>query len=350
MPPGADPAFAVRQSAVVSRVDDVTILRFRGPGARDAVDRLCAGPLRGRDGQLQHLLLLDEQAHCFADAYVLCDDDEYELLLDGPEARAAADHVAGHVPRGADVEIEDRTGSHAAIALDGPFAWELLSRVAGAEAVGLPYLTFFHGEGWTCCRAGRTGEYGYLLEAPGERAAELHRALLEAGAALDAVEADRAVLDQCALENLFFNPRREGREPVTPIELQLQWRVDYAKQSLGMDALRRHRAAGAGSRLTTLVAPRAVAAGDPVRIGAARVGRVLSAGWSVVRGDCVLLALLDLGCAHPGIRGFEIGADEPVPGRSVTPPLLNNRSLFVSPQLHTYATRGELRLPPLVRP
>jgi aminomethyltransferase len=350
MRPSADPAFAVRESVVVSRLEDLAIVRFRGPGARDAVDRLCAGPLRVRDGQLQHHLLLDEQAHCFADAYALCDDQEYELLLDGPGAPAAGEHIAGHVPPGAEVEIEYRTVSHAVISIDGPFAWELLSRVAGAEVVGLPYLTFFPVQGWTCCRAGRTGEYGYLLVTPVEEAAALHTRLLEAGAALDVVETDRAVLDQCALENLFFNPRREGREPVTPIELQLQWRVDYAKESVGLEALRRHRAAGVGSRLTTLVAPRAVAAGDPVRLGAARVGRVLSAGWSVVRGDCVLLALLDLACAHPGLSGFEVGETEPVPARSVTPPLLNNRSLFVSPQLHSYATRDEIQLPPLVRP
>ena len=56
MPPSADPAFAVRESVVVSRFEDVALVRFRGPEARDAVDRLCAGPLRVRDGQLQHLL------------------------------------------------------------------------------------------------------------------------------------------------------------------------------------------------------------------------------------------------------------------------------------------------------
>ena len=39
-----------------------------------------------------------------------------------------------------------------------------------------------------------------------------------------------------------------------------------------------------------------------------------------------------------------------VAARSVSPPTLNNRSLFVSPQLHSYATRSGIELPPLARP
>jgi glycine cleavage system aminomethyltransferase T len=222
--------------------------------------------------------------------------------------------------------------------------------VAGAEAVGLPYLTFFHADGWTCCRAGRTGEYGYLLVVPRSGADALYGRLLDLGGDMDLAEGSLAVLDQCSLENLFFNPRREGREPVTPIELQLQCRVAYRKQAVGLEALRRHRAAGVRQRLTTLVAPRPVAVADQVRLGPDAVGRVVNAGWSVVRGDCVFLALIDLPLAHPGLAGLLVGGREPVAARSVTPPVLNNRSLFVSAQLHTYATRSEIEFPPLVRP
>jgi aminomethyltransferase len=349
MPAHADAALAVRESAIVTRLEETPIVRFRGPDAREALDRLCAGKLRLRDGQMQHVLLLDDAARCFADAYALCDDEDYELLLDGPEPAATGEHLAHRLPPNLDAVIEERTASHAVIGLDGPFAWELLSRVAGAESVGLPYLTFFHADGWVCCRAGRTGEYGYLLVVPRERADELHARLLEAGGPMDVAEGDRAVLDQCALENLFFNARREGREPLTPIELQLQCLVDYRKDAIGLEALRRHREAGVRARLTTLVAECPVAAGDAVRLGPVRVGRLVNAGWSVVRQDCVALALLDLACAHPGIAGFAVGAAEPVPARSVTPPVLNNRSLFVDPQLHVYATRAEIRFPPLVR-
>ena len=350
MPSRADPAVAIRESVVVTRLDHVHLLRIRGDDARAALDVLCAGIVRARDGQLQHVLLLDDDAHCFADAYLVADDEEYDLLVEGPTADALHAHLARHLLLGSDIEVEDRTVTHALLGLDGPYAWELVSRVAGAEAIGLPYLTFFHADEWTCYRAGKTGEFGYGLIVPREARDSLETLLLEKGEPLGVTRGTLDTLDQCALENFFFNVRREGREPVTPIELQLQWRVAYDKDAVGLDALRRHRAAGPSVRLTSLVAEREVAAGDEVRLDGAAVGRVVNAGWSVTRGDCVALALLDARWAHPGIETFTVShAADAVPARSVTPPVLNNRSLFVSPQLHAYATRAEVAMPPLAR-
>ena len=350
MPPLADPAIAIRESVVVTRLDHVHLLRFRGDDARTAIDTLCAGMVRARDGQLQHVLLLDEAAHCFADAYLVADDEEYDLLVEGPTADALHAHLARHLPSGSEVQIEDRTTTHALLGLDGPYAWELVSRVAGAEAIGLPYLTFFHADDWTCYRAGKTGEFGYGLIVPRDARDALETLLLEKGEPLGVARGTLDALDQCALENFFFNVRREGREPVTPIELQLQWRVSYDKDAVGLEALRRHRATPVATRLTSLITDRTVTVGAEVHLDGEVVGRVVNAGWSATRGDCVALALLDVRWAHPGIETFTVWHEaSAVPARSLTPPLLNNRSLFVSPQLHAYATRAEIAMPPLAR-
>src|SRR5688572_33407967 len=100
-----DPAVAIRESVVVTRLDHVHLLRFRGEDARAALDVLCAGTVRVRDGQLQHVLLLDEEAHCFADAYLVADDEEYDLLVEGPTPDALRAHLAHHVPSGSDVQV-----------------------------------------------------------------------------------------------------------------------------------------------------------------------------------------------------------------------------------------------------
>lgn len=341
---------AVRDSVGVTRLDNICRVRIRGDDARAAVDHLCAGTLRVRDGQLQHALLLDDDGCCFADAYVLCDDEEYELLLDGPTPGAVDAHLALHHDQSLDVEIENRSDSHTVVAIDGPYAWELVSRVAGAEAIGLPYMTFFHGNEWTCYRAGRTGEFGYGLMVQAAQAEELERTLLRAGERLDAVAGSLDALDQCALENFFFNMRREGKERVSPVALQLQWRVTAAKQAAGMDAFRAQRAAGVAVRITTLVADRPIAVGDRVRAASGEGGHVVNAGWSPARGDWIGLAMLPLEVAHPGLDGFSVETrDGTVAARTVAPPVLNNRSLFVSPQLHAYATRHELHMPSLAR-
>ena len=343
----ADPAVAIRESVVVTRLDHVRLLRLRGADVRDVLDHLCAGTVRVRDGQLQHVLLLDENAHCFADAHLLCDDEEYDLLAEGPTARELVGHVRRYLPPNVDIQIDDRSQTHAVIGVDGPYAWELVSRVAGADAIGLPYLTCFHTADWRCYRAGKTGEYGYGLIVSHEGAEALESLLMEKGESLDVARGNLDVLDQCALENFYFNIRREGRAGLTPIELQLQWRVAYDKEAVGLDALRAHRERGPAARATTLVAAVPVRAGDEVRLDGEPVGHVLNAGWSTARGDCVALALIDRRCAHAGLDGFVVGED--TAARSMSPPVLANRSLFVSPQLHAYATRAELAMPPIAR-
>lgn len=340
-----DESAALRGSVAMSRLDHVSQLRLRGDGVYQSLDRVCTGALHLRDGQMLHTLLLDDTAQCFADAYLCSDDEEFLLLAEGPPADQLAEHL-----RDAGVEVEDRTTSHAILSLDGPYAWELLARVIDPGAVGLPYLTFYHYDGWICYRGGKTGEYGYGIILPREDVADVEARILDEGGAFDLRQVGLDALDQAALENFFFNIRREGRQPVTPIELQLQWRVAYGKDFVGAGALKRRRREGPRERLTCLLSPSQIVVGDEVGLHDERVGRVVNAGFSSVRGDWVALALLDTACAHPGIDQFTVLRNGcAVPLRSVSPPVLNNRSLGVSPQLHSYSTRHEYPAPSIVR-
>src|SRR6185295_17212971 len=65
----------------------------------------------------------------------------------------------------------------------------------------------------------------------------------EVGAPLDLARVSLEALDVCALESWHFSMRTiEGwTSPLTPIELQLQWRVGYARAFVGAEALRAHR-------------------------------------------------------------------------------------------------------------
>ena len=350
MPRRSDAADALRASVVVTRLDHVHVVRLTGADAARALGRLAAGVIRARDGQVQHVLLLNERARCLADGFVLCDDEAFDLIYEGPTPAAMLTHIAAHLPQEWDVTVEDRSVSHALLGMDGPFAWELVSRIVGAEAVGLPYLTFFHAHEFCCIRSGKTGEYGYSLLLPRGGLDALEARALAEGASLDAAPGTLEVLDTGALECFFFNIRGEGRADVTPIELQLQWRVSYDGDGIGLPELRRHRSVGFASRVTTLLTSDRVAVGDEVRLHGACVGSVLNAGWSPSRKEWVALALLELACALPGIGAFKVSAAAgPVNARSVSPPTLNNASLFVSPQMHSYATRAEISLPRLVR-
>ena len=99
-------------------------------------------------------------------------------------------------------------------------------------------------------------------------------------------------------------------------------------------------------RLTCLVSPQQVAIDDRVTYGGEDIGEVVNAAFSPVREEWVALALLDVAYAYPDIDPLVIG-DQHVEGRTVSPPVLNNRSLYVNPQLQSYATRLEDDFPPV---
>lgn len=198
-----------------------------------------------------------------------------------------------------------------------------------------------------CLRLSGAGAFAAL---DGLCAAQLY--LRAHGAAFALAPVGLAALDQCALENGFFNIRAEGRAGLTPLELQLQWRVSYKKDYVGSQALLARREAGCARRVTWALGPpeTALAAGDAVYLDEQRIGSLVNAGYVVPCGVYAALALLERPYACAGISGFTVEtAAGRVPIRTVSPPLLNNRSVYVNPQHHRYATRHELALPRLAR-
>ena len=339
---------ALRQSVAISRPEHITVVRVAGEAAFAALDRVLPRELFLRDGQILHTLLLAEDATPLCDLMVGRMDESYLLVAEGMVGAALVEHVRGQAPAGADLEVCSLDETHGLVSVDGPYAWELLAEVLGPDVIGLPYLGLFPLPDFACLRSGKTGEYGYLLF--GERAhlPALWARLQERGAALDVAEASLAALDQCALENAFFNIRREGSLGLGPLELQLQWRVSYQKEFAQAAALRARRARGATARITALVSEAPLTSGDGLSMEGQAVGRIVNAGHSSTRGDWVGLGLVGLGFAHPGLT-LQV-ADGPATARTVSIPVINNRSLYVHPQRHSYRTRQQHDFPPLFRP
>jgi aminomethyltransferase len=220
--------------------------------------------------------------------------------------------------------------------VDGPYAWELLVGLLGPAVLGMPYLSLYRRDDVVCLRAGKTGEFGYLLLVPHAGATELERRLRELGNPLDLATIGVEALDVCALESWHFSMRHNA--PVlTPIELQLQWRVGYTREFIGADALRARRAEGPKSRVTCFTSDEVVSAGQEVHLGDSNVGRVLAACASPTLGVTVGSALLDLRFAHPhlALRVGELSI------RTCTASLVDNRSLHIDPHKHSYATRNQ---------
>ena len=97
--------------------------------------------------------------------------------------------------------------------------------------------------------------------------------------------------------------------------------------------------------LATSEAERETRVGDPLTVDGRRIGEVVARAPPLDGGGDRVLAALDLPYANPGLTCELDGA--PVVTRSA--PFVTNRSLFVNPQRHAWATRDEIELPPELR-
>jgi glycine cleavage system aminomethyltransferase T len=337
---------ALRSSSGLSRLDHVAAVHLDGPGAFDLLEYATPQPLYLREGRMRHTLLLREDASIFADVYIGSADDGLYVLGEGPsetDLLAWLQGIGERRSRGRGVELRGLAAQQVVLGIDGPYAWEVVVGLLGPSVLGMPYLTLLRREELLCLRAGKTGEYGYLLLAPRSVAGELEARLAEAGRPLSLTEVGRDALDVCALENWHFSIRtlRETplARPLTPVELQLQWRVAYDKDFVGAEALRAHRAEGAKVRSTCFTADGSVAAGQTVRLRGEDVGEVLAARFSPTLGTWIGSALVAKRLAHPHVALAAASETGLTQLRTCTTPLVDNLSLHIDPHRHSFATR-----------
>ena len=342
---------AIRRSVAVSHLAHVVHLRIDGPHAFEVLDRRLPCDLYLRNGEIRHTVLLDANAAVAADLYLGRDGDGYFLLAEGLAADELTRALMTAIEEGEEVEIRDLTERTHVLSLNGPFAWELMSVYDSPGVIGLPYRTFYRPEeGVLCLRVGKTGEFGYDLLVAKERADEIQQQFIDLAARFEGGSAGVDALDYCGLENWFFNARREGRRGLDPVELQLQWRLASGKAFFGHEALARRRADAGRRRLTAYRAESPTRDGAPVTLGDATVGEILRASPQLGKNGSFGLALIDTPLAHSGVDQFVIhDGEQTVPMRTLSPPFVVNRSLFVRPMEHSWETRDEIPFPPELR-
>lgn len=347
---------AHRTSAAYLRHDGagaaVDPIWLRGEGARDALLRVCSSRLLLRDGQAQQSLMLRENGTILADVTACADDEDYLLLVErgalSREALLAHLREATAGVRG--LTIEDAAASHEVVSVHGPFAWEYVAEVLGQDLVALPYLNFFRLDpevpGSVALRAGKTGEFGYDLVLRRDAAPRVLEKLAEAAPTFDAQPIDAAALSLARFEGWFFDPALEldaiEAGPVTPVELQLQWRLS-AREHVGSAAIAARRALVTekpelSRKLACLVLSRPAQAGEMLLEGGRPVAPLLRAAVSPASGLAFASALLPTPLVHAGlVLGMADGA-----AKVVAPPLLDNRSLYVDARRHAWRTRDEI--------
>jgi len=327
-------------------MDHVEIIRISGDDAFDAVDAICPVHLYLRDGQMQPTLLLREDGRIFADLTVCRDDESFIFLSEGPSVTDLTAYIRKQTDSNLDYDVVNLREDSTLVGINGPYSWEVVATLVGPEVIGMPYLTYFRQHDQIYFRSGKTGEFGYDILVPKGEAADLVARLSQTSEPLSLTMIGLEALDAAAFENGFFCIRGKGLADISPIELQLQWRLSYQKQYPGSVALLDELRHEIVSRTTYLAASQPIAPGDLVFLEGTVIGKVLDTMQCIFRDQWIGLGLIETPYAHAGIHCFRAGEHEPcVDLKTVSPPLINNRSLYINPQKHTALERESYEFP-----
>ena len=316
---------AIREAAALIDVSPLYKYRVTGPDALRLVDRVITrDATRLAPGSVYYTPWCDEHGKVIDDGTVHhLDDGTFRWTAADPQLRWLRMNSAG-----LDVDVLDETEAVAALALQGPLSRAVLEAATGDPLTDLRYFrrrpVSFRVGGSTVqidvSRTGYTGDLGYELWIPRDRALDIWDALVQAGAAYGLRPAGMVALDVVRLEaglillEVDYTSSRHAINPdqnFSPFEIGLGRLVSWDKGDyVGRLALEReHRAGGPSRRLVGLeldwadieglyaaqglppsISPTVDRAAVPVFARGRQIGKATSVGWSPILKQAIALA------------------------------------------------------------
>ncbi len=325
---------AVRETAGLFDVSHMGEIEVWGERARDFVQHVTTNDVDRVDvGQAQYSTLPNERGTLLDDLIVYRFPDHYLLVVNASNREKDLEWISRFAPEFG-VELRDRSEEIALLALQGPKAEGILSRIADAELGSLGYYRFrtgrMDGRPAVVSRTGYTGEDGFELYVDAADAVAVWRRLLEVGGPEGLVPAGLGARDSLRLEMGYPLYGNDLDEAHTPLEAGLGWVTKLDKGVfVGRDALRRQKEEGVPARLVgfRLLERGFPRHGYPVRYGGRVVGEVTSGTLSPSLGGGIGMAYLPPQAARPGTRVEIMIRDQPFAAEVVRPPFYTGGSV-----------------------
>ena len=299
---------AVRTAVGVFDVSHMGEIRLRGRGAVAYANRLVTNEVGAiPDGKVVYTPMCLEHGGIVDDLLVYAQGAERLLVVNASNFDKDLAWVRTHAPAG--VEVIDEHAPTAQIAVQGPMAEAVVTRIYGEAARALEFYTFSHwGSGddrALVSRTGYTGEDGFEIYIPAERGLAHWDRVFEAGRAEGIKPIGLGARDTLRLEMGYCLYGNDIDETTNPLDAGIGWTVRFDKtEFIGHEALRAVKAQGVRRKLVGLVLDGGLAArhGAEVHRGGARVGTVTSGSMGISMGTPVAMAYLDTAAASNGTR------------------------------------------------
>ncbi len=241
--------------AGVTLMDYAVMCKFlvQGRAAETALNHICANNVAVPVGRCVYTQWLNERGTIEADLTVTrLAEDRYLVVSAEGTHTSVATWLKRNILEEAHVFVTDVTSGYTILNLQGPKSRELLSRVSPADFsnAAFPYLTMQEIEiGYATVMAIRVtyvGELGWELYIPPECALNVFDTLTETGAEVGLKLAGLSCLDTLRMEKAYRDYGHDIDNTDTPLEVGLNFAVDYDKPGgfIGREALLRRKESG----------------------------------------------------------------------------------------------------------
>ena len=286
--------------------------RVSGPGAEAFLDYLLANRLPKKIGRVGLCHALNTRGGVLSEFTVMREAaDSFYMVSAGAMQRLDHDWLKKHMPTDGSVQFQNLTNSMGVLAVAGPKARELMSRVTDADLSNeaFPWLMSHNiVVDMTPVRAARVnfvGELGWELHHPIECQNQVFDALMEAGADLNLKPFGIRAMDMLRIEKSYRMVGTELSIEYSAFESGLQRFVHLNKGDfIGRDALVRWQEEGFKNQLVTLeihdVTDADPLGNNPVFHGGEMVGRATSGNYGARLGKSYVLAMVPPALAAEG--------------------------------------------------
>lgn len=323
---------AIRNASALIDISPLYKYRITGKDATKLVDRIITrNAQKMAVGQVYYTPWCDEHGKVIDDGTVSrLDENTFRWTAADPSIRWFHQNA-----RGLDVTIEDISEETAALALQGPTSGGLLMKAAEADVENLKYFRVTSGTiagvPVDISRTGYTGDLGYEVWMPWDKAVTVWDELVRIGEAFDVHAAGMLALDVARIEagllliDVDFNNAKRAQieaQKYTPYEMGLGRLVSKDKaRFVGQAALAEERKRGHAREIVGLeldwggiervyersgLPPAMPATASrvavPVYSGGKQVGKATSTTWSPVLKKMIALATIDRGFFGVGTK------------------------------------------------
>jgi glycine cleavage system aminomethyltransferase T/glycine/D-amino acid oxidase-like deaminating enzyme len=289
---------ACREAAVL--FDQTSFAKFvlKGPDASQALSWIASNDVDKPVGSLIYTQMLNDRGGIECDVTVVrVKLDEYYIVTGTGFATHGFDWISRNIPEGMNAQLFDITSANSVLALMGPRARDILSKVTLADVSNeaFPFATAqvigISGCPVTALRVTYVGELGWELHMPVEYASAVYDALHEAGKEFGLINAGYRALETLRLEKGYRAWAADINSDYTPDQAGLGWAVKMKSDIdfKGREATAKSRTKGLEKKMATFVAsPDVILLGrETIYRNGERVGWLSSAGFGHTIGKSI---------------------------------------------------------------